>query len=449
MIQANLFISNFKRIYKRYIKDKIKILAVVISLIILINVIANALNYLYVDAGSTQAWDKKLWNDYYDEKTNIDYLYLGSSHVYCGINPFILDELNGGNNFNLSSHGQLLNGSYYLLKEADRRHDIKHVYMDVYFMCLMGTPYSELIYLNWHNIDYMKWSFNKLNYIVDTVNSTQYLETFFPFLRYKSDYFKENAVYNKISEKRKEAEYNYQYENEIYYGKGFCARNLEMASNSLITGENTIPPSPIMEEAEEYLRKIIEYCQKKNIEITLYSTPVYTLSALSQNNYDEYVKQVSSIANEYGVKYYDFNLCKDEYMPIQEMKYYSDVSHLNPAGAELFTNFFWQVMSNSPEENEKYFFPSYAQKLQTMEPRVYGLYQTEDSGVAFYKIAANRVSEIVYQVLVEPDGGEAVTYQDFSQSPYFSRPLNEHGTMTISAWTAGQDDNVQKLEIEY
>ena len=66
--------------------------------------VTEAMNYLYVD--DTREFARCMMREFYEGKENIDRLYLGSSHVFCDIDPAILDEINGENNFNLASNTQ-------------------------------------------------------------------------------------------------------------------------------------------------------------------------------------------------------------------------------------------------------------------------------------------------------------------------------------------------------
>lgn len=78
--------------------------------------ITQLLNRMYVEE---DAQNRILWHNFYEDCGKIDDLYLGSSHVYFDLDPQILDQLNGQYHFNLSSSSQPLDGSYYLLREAD------------------------------------------------------------------------------------------------------------------------------------------------------------------------------------------------------------------------------------------------------------------------------------------------------------------------------------------
>ncbi len=432
----------------------------------------NGLNYLYVD-GETQAWNRILWHNFYAQEENIDYLYLGSSHVYFGLNPFLLDELNGRNNFNLSTGSQKLNGSYYLLKEVDKAHELKHVYVELFFWQSTGMNGAFLTneggrVTNWRNTDYMKPSFNRLKYMVDISEPDDYIETLFPFIRYREKFFDWKYVKEQIEYKRTEPYKNYQYSREdeqkgreIYCDKGYWYSEQELRTGALSAAcrrQGELKEHPMTEEAELYLRKLLAYCQKENIPVTLFSSPMpdlYILAAEYEEekwgNYDNYVNQVRSIAAEYGTEYYDFNLCKEEYLSLKTENF-RDIHHLNSSGAELFTSLFHQVMQGTKEENSGYFYDSYAQKLAQTDARIYGLLRTgatEDSRSIFYRVASNREEGMEYRILLTPSEGETVGVQDFSENTEFEVPAEEHGICTIVARELGETDKVQTLEIEY
>lgn len=79
----------------------------------LFHIVIIAFNYIYVNG---EPWYRILWHNYYNDEGRIDKVYIGSSHVYCDINPSLLDAVDEGYHFNLSTPGQCLNGSYHLLK---------------------------------------------------------------------------------------------------------------------------------------------------------------------------------------------------------------------------------------------------------------------------------------------------------------------------------------------
>lgn len=158
-----------KQAKKKFVKRICKICAA----ILLFHFMVKALNYIYVDANQWHQWSRILWHHYYEDEGRIDQVLLGSSHVYCDINPALLDTADGSYHFNLSSPVQSLNGSYYLLKEAARGNSLSHVYLELYYLCSAKDSFNENTdpicnaenyNRNWQNTDFMKPSLNKLLY---------------------------------------------------------------------------------------------------------------------------------------------------------------------------------------------------------------------------------------------------------------------------------------------
>ena len=61
-------------------------------------------------------------------------------------------------------------------------------------------------------------------------------------------------------------------------------------------------------------------------------------------NYDQYINNIRSLAKKYGIHYYDFNICNDKYLNLQDDKYYTDYDHLSYEGAILFTDILGYVL---------------------------------------------------------------------------------------------------------
>lgn len=448
MIQINSFTFNFRKYIKRVMK-----IAVLIFFIYLIN---SLLNYLYF---KEDLWSKILWHNYYCEEQNIDNLLLGSSHIYNNINPFLLDELSGENNFNLSTPGQRLDSSYYLLKEADKEHNISHVYLDVYCWRATGEigdfKHKDL-FCSWFNTDYMKMSINKLEYIFSISEPVNYVHSLFPFTRYRYQVFDTAHIREQLEDKR-EPEYYYKNIDEQgniteYQDKGYYYTDVEMDSRYLLRELNPLDQEPMTKDAEQYLRRIIEYCKENEIELTIFSAPFYELHVMEMQSYDNYVEQVRKIAAEYGLSYYDFNLCKEEYLPIQKNQYFMNVGHLNSRGAELFTTFLYDVVEGNVNV-EDCFWKSYEEKLANSEPAIYGLLYEEGEAERRFVVASNRVEGLEYKLtLIETDENGKISedmLQDYSENKEFVLEKGRNGICRIEARNRGEAENFQVLEVEY
>ncbi len=314
-------------------------MAGILGMFLMFLAIRELLNVMYVSEGGRNRY---LWHQFYEHEGEIDNLFLGSSHVFCGVNAVLLDDLNGQNNFDLSSAYQTLNASYYLLKEADRKNSLSHVYLEMYYPVSL---YIETGAENWLNIDHMEPSWNKWEYFASIAfRDPRHLpEICFPFYRYRRFLGDWDYITQTIEGKRTNTYYNVfedgnGYEESVGQGYIFSSRVLQ-EHEKLVGSYIVLNENPMGEVSEQYLRKIICYCKEREIPITLFSAPMYGLSPVSTEHYDYYVDEIKKIAGEYGVEYYDFNLVKEEYLPIQRNEFFMDTDHLNGAGADFFQLF--------------------------------------------------------------------------------------------------------------
>lgn len=375
----------------------------------------------------TNEWSRAMFHDFYTREENIDTLFLGSSHVYCGINPEIITEKTKESAFNMATPAQPLNGSYYLLKEADKYNDLSHVYLELYFGQSVGEEghFKEAGQLprNWRNTNYMKPSLNKLSYMLTMSEPSLAYMTFLPARRYWTDLFEPEKIKETIRQKRSAAYGEYTAESElngvkeIYVKDGFYYSEHKAEGGVLY---DIVKPEPFTEnsmtlEAEQYLRKIISYCKEKNIELTLYSAPVTDYQASLYGDYDLYVKQVKEIAEEYGLVYYDFNLCREENMDLTEDGLFRDKGHLNVYGAEIFSEVFadfFQGLSEGSLCYEDYFYASYKEKLANGRERILGILVEEtkrEEGKVCYRITPIhnlRTKDVEYVLYTVDDAGE-------------------------------------------
>ena len=186
MKQVSLFTSSSKekgskKKHKKYIG---RVLGALFFLCLFFG-IEKVMEYALVN--DTNEWSRAMFHDFYTREENIDTLFLGSSHVYCGINPEVITQKTGESAFNMATPAQPLNGSYYLLKEADKYNDISHVYLELYFGQSTGAEghFKEADQLprNWRNTNYMKPSFNKLSYMLTMSEPSLAYMTFLPVRR--------------------------------------------------------------------------------------------------------------------------------------------------------------------------------------------------------------------------------------------------------------------------
>lgn len=116
-----------------------------------------------------------------DNKQEYDVAFVGSSHVYRGINPQLIFDETGITSINLATSSQDLKGSYWLLKRFLRKHHPQAVFIDVY---PRETGAREAFILwNYHEYDIQKpIAFYNLKNDEFGINDSV------PFLLYRTEY---------------------------------------------------------------------------------------------------------------------------------------------------------------------------------------------------------------------------------------------------------------------
>lgn len=442
------------------LKRSCKILAALLA----VHAIGLCLDYAYVDVSPTH---RLLWHYYYEDRGKIDNLYIGSSHVYSDLNPAQLDYRNGQYNFNLSSPNQLLNGSYYLLREAAADNTLSHVYLELYYDCSAKDAFnenqdpvclSENFNRNWQNTDFMEPSLNKLAYMLSIGGPESYGDILIPFIRYRSKLDDWEYVRSNIAKKREDTYRTYRYHLDLgergydeYLEQGYYFSTMEFPDeNHLFLQTVILKEHPLGETSEYWLRKFITCCREKNLPLTLFVSPIHDLQLVSTQGYDCYVRQIRSLAEEYGLEFYDFNLVREEYLPIQDGRYFRDAGHLNNAGASLFTPFFYETVTSGALETKHCFYESYEEKLRETPPALYGLYYRDQENLRSYYIASNRQNGMEYRIIITPQDGEQYCLQDFDTNAQFRLPKDLRGVCTLVARMADTPDQVvHTMEIQF
>ncbi len=452
-----------KKRAKQIQRNKDKIVGVLLSLCL----------FFYLEKGmefalvnDTNEWSRAMFHDFYTREENIDTLFLGSSHVYCGVNPEVISEKTGESAFNMASPAQPLNGSYYLLKEADKYHNLSKVCLELYFGQSVGEEghfkEKEQLPRNWRNTNYMKPSFNKLSYMLSMSKPSLAYMTFLPARRYFTDSFAPEKIKETIRQKRTKAYADFYVENvlngvvETYEKDGFYYSEHRAEGGVLydIVKPEQFTEHSMTPEAEQYLRKIIEYCEKEQIELVLYSAPVTDYQALLYGDYDLYVNQVRGIAAEYGLEYFDFNLCREEVLDLTEDKLFRDKGHLNIWGAEKFSECFAAFLNGYEEKSltyEDYFYPFYKEKLANGRERILGLLIEGEKGkYQITPIHNLRNTQVEYFVYSQKENEERIIWADWTEwtkeNACFTVP-EDSGTIYVEARPKGTAETTNFVQI--
>lgn len=264
--------------------------------------------------------------DFYEmPKDTVDVLFIGSSHVYYSVNTCKLYDEYGMASYLLASPGQPVWISYYFLEEALKTQSPGLVVFDV---CTLYQTEDNFGSMSWESLISMKPSRTKWEAVKEVGSGSDLMDevgAFFSFPYYHTRYSQ--------LEKR-----DYKNTDRVRYN-GYKP-DFTVISESELKKWADVDRSdfdgilPISERAEEYLRRMIELCQKKGISFALVNSPYLNHTAKKQKSYN-YVRQ---IADEYGVPFFEGNDFVDE-MQIDDALDFLEPSHLNYDGGLKYTGY--------------------------------------------------------------------------------------------------------------
>ena len=258
----------------------------------------------------------------YPKKT-FDVIFTGSSVMMNAIYPLELYENYGISSFNLGCGSQRLASSYYLIKQALREQEPNLVVLDVYMIGATDMPEGFTHYVT----DFMHYP-EKLEMIMDTISGDKQINYIYELGAYhgrwdsltREDFQSKQSIY-------REGTYGAKVH---YFSEGFNG-----------FGNITTEKEKLPEKQEYYLRKIIELCQKNNVNIMLTLMPLdYSkiIGNIDRSKWQLYWNEVQDIADEYNIEYLNFMYHYEE-LNLDLSKDTDGGTHLNAYGAEKMTKY--------------------------------------------------------------------------------------------------------------
>lgn len=432
------------------VKMKKNILRVLeISCLIAFMLIGNKLlKYVLID--DTNAYSRLTFHELYHPDKNVDVLFLGSSHCFRSINTKIADSIFGMNTFNAGTSSQYLDGSLAVLKEAEKYNDIKKIYVEMYYGQIGFEPENRAggTTATYIISDYMDFSLNKMSYLLNATRADQYSNSFLPIRRVPQESLNGETIMNNILNKSTDFYQNFQYNidetrNEWYAGKGFVNSKVYIEENTYGDLDGFAQVNRMSEYDIKNMQNMIDYCKSKDIELVFFSAPMSDFRLVSLENYDEYVKMMTEYCNKNRVKYYDFNLCKKEILPLNG-SCFTDDNHLNGKGADLFSEIFSKVMTGETDV-EDIFWDTYKNKSNQENNVVYGtiLYKNEETATATIKtVTSNYMEGMRYTVYKQVEGSnEKIILQENSDNMLVALPQGEKGNLEIVTYYENAEVN--------
>lgn len=257
---------------------------------------------------------------YKQPKETIDVVFMGTSHVHCGVNTGILWEKYGIAAYDYSGAEQPLWMTYHYLKELYKYQTPEVVVLDLYAPARFKEDYRY----HWiaENIHGMRFSLNKVQMMLASVE-----------LHMMDNYFPSFAVYHGRYDDLEEEDFNDFFWNvhEQIAFKGYTPHwNKDPQVKPMVDERDS---GGLTVKSEKYLRKIMKYTKEQGSELALIVIP-YVLTHEEKKTYN----QICQIAKEEGVFFADYNEYYEE-IGIDFTSDFNDLSHLNYWGSEAFTDY--------------------------------------------------------------------------------------------------------------
>ncbi|MBR3469701.1 MAG: hypothetical protein IKH28_08410 [Lachnospiraceae bacterium] len=277
--------------------------------------------FLLKDTGGVQLRFSSLKRD------SVDTVFVGTSHLFCGIDPDILYEEYGINSFMLATSGQTLPMTYYATMEAIQYQHPKRIIFEVCYVAngliTISNEMSHYFFDGMPNCEAKKLALEEL------VAKEDRIYFYLPFGIYHTrwkELEKKDFLNNEVSER----------------GGVHFDRTYNMTSDIPLVHPMETEEMP--EGMEEWLEKIVALCKENQVELILCVAPYN-----SQYEYDEYTIEdlkrservfntVGDFAAERGLEWHNLFYELDE-IGLDNATDWMDTQHLNQNGQAKFTRY--------------------------------------------------------------------------------------------------------------
>ncbi|MDQ0275480.1 hypothetical protein J2S72_001507 [Peptoniphilus koenoeneniae] len=297
--------------------------------ILILSTIISQLNTIFIRKSLEKPWDmgNKIAG-YFNEKEKYDLMFFGTSHAYCSFYPEILKK-HGINSYVLASQKQPVQASYYYIKKALKISEPKKIYFDI---CDLITK-NQLDDGTIHSYtDYFPLSFDKLAMIKNSLPKDKWAENIFPLFKYHSRW--EEIAEEDLKFKWKD------FHDDL---KGYVmlqGQSKNFMKNPKVNLDNmkiieAAKDKTFKEENYIWAKKIYDLCKKNKLALYFIKTPLFNFEPYKEN-----IDAAFSYIKDFGGNVIDLSKDKEKIGLTKEDFY--DPSHLNRAGAEKFTQYFYE-----------------------------------------------------------------------------------------------------------
>lgn len=282
-------------------------------------------------AGLTNVFERKtitgVWN--YTAKVNgyfnaqpdtIDVVCFGSSHMYCSINPIVLEKKYGISAYVLATQQQPVKASYYYMLQALKNQSPKVFIFETFMVNWDKKNLTDAIIAD--ATEPLPMSLNKLQMIADLTEGRE------PKIPYFLTLFKYHDRWKELQRQ----DFTFERKEMSDATKGYVyLEDATPVTKNLFDQPPVI--NDICSEDLEYLEKMVALCRENNIQLIL----LYAPFSMDESNYNT-CYTVEHFADEHELDFIngyelittiDFDFDKDFY----------DVGHMNCNGSSKLTEY--------------------------------------------------------------------------------------------------------------
>lgn len=293
-----------------------------------------------------------LTEEYYQETTDHDVIFVGDCEVYENFSPIELYRDYGITSYIRGSAQQLVWQSYYMLEDTLRYETPKVAVFNVLAL-KYDEPQSEAY--NRMTIDGMKFSSSKLGAIQASMTEEEnLLDYLFPILRYHSRW--SDLSWDDVK---------YMFHKDKISHNGYYMR-VDVRPVEGFPEPDILSDPALGSNAMKYLDMMRELCQENGVELVLVKSP-----SLYPHWYDEWDEQIVEYAQKYGLDYFNYEKLADEIGIDYNTDTYDAGLHMNLDGAEKLSEYFGAYLKETYDLEDHREDPEYArvyeEKIQFYE----------------------------------------------------------------------------------
>lgn len=276
--------------------------------------------------------------DFFEEDKDFDILFLGTSHVIDAIYPLEIWDDQGYTSYNLGGHSTPIATQYWVLRNALDYTTPKLVVIDC-FSLGDNIKVSENFDYAHISLDCFKPTMTKIKAVKDLMEGDaehSAMDLLWPF-----------SIYHNRWSEIGSGDFNIEY-NKLKGAERLL--NVETPDEYIPIDKGVVYEEETISCA--YLRKMIEECRSRDIEVLLVYLPF-----VAQDYRQMEANTVYGIAEEYGVNYINF-------LDADFINFYTDLedtgAHLNPSGGNKVTHYIGSFIENNYSLTSHHGDPAYS-----------------------------------------------------------------------------------------